>query len=391
MSWISERKKKDGTIQYKAVVRVKGYPTRTATFTRKTDAQKWAKQVEVQMEEGRHSKDGDSRYRTFGDMIDRYIRDVVPVRHNRRLARNAILCHLRWWKEQLGAELLTEVSAPRIVEMRDRLLRSPAVDSKGKPYVDAEGNVRRSKSPATVVRYLASLSVVYTTAVNEWEWADHNPVKKVRRPREPMGRVRFLSDTERSALLDACRDSANPLLYPIVVLALSTGARNNEIRSLTWSQVDLERRVIRLIETKNRERRALPLTGLAFDLMQDLHANRREDTELVFPRPDGKKPVFIENDWNKALTEAGIEDFRFHDLRHTAASYLAMNGATLAEIAEVLGHKTLQMVKRYAHMSEQHTMGVVERMNRAIFSPPANDNAPPSEQGAARTAEKKQR
>lgn len=124
--------------------------------------------------------------------------------------------------------------------------------------------------------------------------------------------------------------------------------------------------------------------------MQDLYANRREDTELVFPRLDGKKPVFIENDWNKALTEAGIEDFRFHDLRHTAASYLAMNGATLAEIAEVLGHKTLQMVKRYAHMSEQHTMGVVERMNRAIFSPPANDNAPPSEQVAAHTVEKKQ-
>lgn len=389
MSWISERRKKDGTIQYKAVVRVKGYPTRTETFARKADAQKWAKQIEVQMDEGRHFKDGDSRYRTLGDMIDRYIRDVVPVRHSRRLARNAILCHLRWWKEQLGDQLLTEISAPRIVEMRDRLLNSPAVDARGNPYIDADGKIRKTKSPATVVRYLASLSVVYTTAVNEWEWVDHNPVKKVRRPREPMGRVRFLSDVERTALLDACRGSANPLLYPIVVLALSTGARHNEIRSLVWSQVDLERRVIRLIETKNRERCALPLTGLAYDLVRDLHANRRADTELVFPRPDGKRPVYIENDWNKALAQAGIEDFRFHDLRHTAASYLAMNGATLAEIAEVLGHKTLQMVKRYAHMSEQHTMGVVERMNRAIFSPPANDNEPPAEQVAARATKKK--
>ena len=377
MSWISERKKKDGTIQYKAVVRVKGYPTRSSTFTRKTDAVKWAKQIEVQMEEGRHSKDGDSRYRTFGDMIDRYIRDVVPVRHGRPLARSAILCHLRWWKEHLGSALLTDVSAPRIVEMRDRLLTSPAVDRRGNPYVDAMGKVRRSKSPATVVRYLASLSVVYTTAVNEWEWVDHNPVKRVRRPREPMGRVRFLSDAERSALLDACQRSANSLLYPIVVLALSTGARNNEIRSLTWSQVDLERRVIRLIETKNRERRALPITGLALNLMRELYANRRDDTELVFPRLDGRKPVFIENDWNNALAEARIENFRFHDLRHTAASYLAMNGATLAEIAAVLGHKTLQMVKRYAHMSEQHTMGVVDRMNRAIFPDAANDNEPP--------------
>ena len=82
----------------------------------------------------------------------------------------------------------------------------------------------------------------------------------------------------------------------------------------------------------------------------------------------------IRKHWYDAVEAAGIEDFRFHDLRHSAASYLAMNGATLAEIAEVLGHKTLQMVKRYAHLSDQHTAAVVERMNKAIFNDPANDN-----------------
>jgi integrase len=88
---------------------------------------------------------------------------------------------------------------------------------------------------------------------------------------------------------------------------------------------------------------------------------------MVFPGRIPGEPVNIENHWQKALKTAGIENFRFHDLRHSAASYLAMNGATLPEIAGVLGHKSLQMVGRYAHLSEAHTANVVERMNAKIF------------------------
>jgi integrase len=94
---------------------------------------------------------------------------------------------------------------------------------------------------------------------------------------------------------------------------------------------------------------------------------RRLDTVLVFPNATGRKPLGIREAFEGAVERAGITDFRFHDLRHTAASYLAMSGASLAEIAEVLGHKTLAMVKRYAHLSEAHTRSVVERMNRAVF------------------------
>src|SRR5262245_53923378 len=94
---------------------------------------------------------------------------------------------------------------------------------------------------------------------------------------------------------------------------------------------------------------------------------RRIDTSLVFPRNDGQEPLDIRSAWEVARTNAGIENFRFHDLRHTAASYLAMSGASLAEIAEILGHKTLQMVQRYAHLSEAHTAAVVGRMTKAVF------------------------
>jgi len=89
---------------------------------------------------------------------------------------------------------------------------------------------------------------------------------------------------------------------------------------------------------------------------------------LVFPGPTGKKPLGIHDAWKNAVKRAEIADFRFHDLRHTFASYLAVNGASLLEIAELLGHKNLNMVKRYAHLSEAHTAGVVARMNEKIFS-----------------------
>ena len=108
---------------------------------------------------------------------------------------------------------------------------------------------------------------------------------------------------------------------------------------------------------------------MALELLRERSKVRRIDTELVFPgRIDPSKPVDLRSPFETALKRAGIEDFRWHDLRHSAASYLAMNGASLAEIAEVLGHKTLAMVKRYTHLSEAHTAGVVERMNARIFA-----------------------
>lgn len=125
-----------------------------------------------------------------------------------------------------------------------------------------------------------------------------------------------------------------------------------------------------LRETKNGDMRGVPLTGKALALVKE-HARirRRLDTPLLFPGANPAKPVDLRAPWLAALKKASIQDFRFHDLRHSAASYLAMNGASLNEIAAVLGHKTLAMVQRYAHLSESHKAGVVERMNSAIFGP----------------------
>ena len=285
-------------------------------------------------------------------MIKRYCKDILPQKSD--VMQTEQSRHLEWWNEQIGDLSLADITSNTISELRDRLLTE--LGPKGKP-----------RSSATTVRYLAALSHVYSVATREWEWVTDNPTLKVKKPKEPKGRVRFLSDDERGRLLKACKESDNTILYPVVVLALSTGARKMEIMNLTWDDVDLHRGMAILNETKNDERRALPITSHALDVLKDLSKIRRLDTNLLFPRADGQKPIELRSAWDKALKVAQVADFKFHDLRHSAASYLAMNGATLAEIAEVLGHKSLVMVKRYAHLSEQHTHAVVDRMNKNIF------------------------
>jgi integrase len=204
-------------------------------------------------------------------------------------------------------------------------------------------------------------------AVREWGLVEANPVSRVSKPRLPRGRVRYLSRDERQRLLSTCQTSSNPYLYTVVALALATGARKMELLTLTWPVVDLQRGVITLNDTKNGERRSIPLTGLALRLMRQHARVWRIDTDLVFPSARGRRPADIRRAWEVALQQADIADFRFYDLRHSCASYLAMNGASLAEIADVLGHKSFQMVKQYAHLSPQHTHDVVARMNQAIF------------------------
>jgi integrase len=121
-----------------------------------------------------------------------------------------------------------------------------------------------------------------------------------------------------------------------------------------------------LQDTKYGERRRLPLTGQALDLLRAHGRTRRLDTDVLFPRADGKAPLDVRYAFQQALRQAGITDFRFHDLRHTAASYLAMSGATVLDIAAILGHKTLSMGQRYSHLSDAHTRQTLARMTAML-------------------------
>ncbi len=351
MAYIEERKDVDGNVRYRVLIRIKGYPPQSQTFARKTDAKIWAQQTETEMRNRRFIKTPEGRKHTLNEAIDRYINEVL---HTKPKNAQNVAQHLKWWKETLGHYFLADITPARISQARDVL-------SSGLTHN------RKPRSPATIVRYMASLSVVLTTCFKEWEWVEENPIYKVNKPKEPRGRIRFLEDDERLRLLQACKNSSNPHLHPIVVLAISSGMRRGEILNLTWKDVDLEKGRIILHQTKNGDRRLVPVAGLALTLLKKVFKNRDPSIKLVFPSSIPSKPIDFRFVWEQALRESGIEDFKFHDLRHCCASYLAMSGASLAEIAEVLGHRTLNMVKKYAHLSAAHTSGVVTRMNETYL------------------------
>lgn len=352
MASIKERKDKDGkVVGYHVQIRIKGHRPEHASFTSKTKMKEWIQNTESAIREGRHFKTTEAKKHTLGELIDRYIRDVLPTKKKSEQKQTA---QLIWWKQKIGYHLLSEITPSMIAEQRDRLLHEVT-------------RRKKTRNPSTVVRYLAALSHAFTVAIKEWGWIQDSPISKVTKPKEARGRIRFLDDDERPRLLSICKESHNPFLHVIVVLALSTGMRQAEILNLKWSDVDLDKGRAILHETKNGEIRQVTIAGHALQLLKDLDKVRRLDTQLLFPGKYPKKPIVIRSAWEKAVSKAEILNFRFHDLRHTCASYLAMNGASLAEIAEVLGHKTLAMVKLYAHLSNSHTASVVSRMNDKIF------------------------
>lgn len=350
MATIRKRRNKDGKFSYHVQVRLKGSPPQTASFTRKTDAQKWVQDTESAIRDGRHFKTAEAKRHSVADLVDRYIQESLNHKKDSANQKRQLLD----WRQRIGSRLLSEVTPALISEMREQLAGE----------ISRRGKVR---SPATVNRRLAVLSHAFTVASSEWGWIDDNPVRKVKRKKEPRGRVRFLTAEERERLFAACKESASPYLYPVVLFAISTGARKGEILGLKWADIDWERQSAVFQDTKNDERRSVPLSESVVGVLRDLHKIRRIDTNLVFPRKDGKKSVDLRTQWRLAITTAQIADFRFHDLRHCAASYLAMNGASPILIATVLGHKTLEMVKRYAHLSNEHTVDAINSMNEKFL------------------------
>jgi integrase len=364
MANIQEVPGKNG-IKYRVLIRMKGCPPQSATFARRTDAKKWAQDTESAIRDGRYFKTAEAKRHTIEDMIDKYIKGNLVDRKSAVNTKH----HLLYWKSKIGARMLSDLTPDLIGDVRDSLLNDPYITSRkiGKKVIETE----RKRSGATVNRYMAAFGHCLTVAVREWRWMESNPMPNITKSKESKGRVRFLSDEERERLLTACKDSQNPYLYPVVVLALSTGMRQGEIMNLTWDDIDFVNRRLILHETKNGERRAVHLAGKALELLQALKKQkvRRIDNNLVFPGTHvlNRGPASLRTAWLFALKKANVTDFKFHDLRHSAASYLAMNGASLIDIAAVLGHKTLAMVKRYSHLSDSHTLGVVERMNQKIF------------------------
>lgn len=366
MASISKQIGKKG-ISYKVRIRKPNNPTVTKTFSRLNHAKKWARKAELDIEAGTYFDKQESASHTVSDLVERYIdEELHKLSESDWPARKR---QLNWWKSKIGHLTLNKVTPALIVEHRNKL-KTESITLNGKK--DDGNNVvkieEKFRSGSTVNRYLAAFSAALGIAASEWQWITLNPFSRVRREKESEGRTRFLSPGERSALLEACQESRNPHIYIITLLALSSGMRQAEIMTLKWEQVDFERNTITLFKTKNGEIRVVPLVGLASERLSKHNKVNRRNNSYIFSGQHLSHALFPREAWVNALKRAEITDFRFHDCRHSCASELAMNGASLHEIAAVLGHKTMAMVQRYAHLSEQHTILVVERMNQAVFS-----------------------
>ena len=360
MATIRERRDSKGNLTYHAQVRIKGYPTQTKSFKRKTDAKIWANKIETEIRTGMSVPRPQSNQHTLADLIDRYCNNEV---YDRKSDINKIKMHLEWWKAELGAYYLEKITPIMIAEARTKLAsENKKAPRRGKKAI--ETNEKRSN--ATVNRYMASLSIVLSMAVKEYGWLDSNPAFNVSRRTESKGRVRYLTEMEISKLLKGCLKKSKDL-FVCVMIALSTGGRYSEIRFLKRKNIDFKHNKIIYEETKNGETRGVPMSPELKDVLKDYLKVRRIDSDYIFMGADGVHLLDLRFGFYEVIKDLHIEDFHFHDLRHTAASHLAMNGASLLEIATILGHKTLQMVQRYSHLTDQHTANILSNMNKAIF------------------------
>jgi integrase len=336
--------------KWQVQIRLAGQRPITSSFDSYDEARDYARREEKASADRRAL--GESGSRLLGHAIARYVETVLPTKSPNTVVTGAKL--LQWWYEQHGTIPLLALTADRLAQIRDAL--AGELDEERRPL----------RGPATVNRYLTALSAVLTRAFREWDWIPANPLQRVSRLPEPQGRVRFLTREEVATLLDACGAERREL-RTLAAIALYTGMRQGEILGLRWGQVDLGRRLIVLHLTKNRERRGVPISDALLEELRD-HP-RRLDTDLLFPMVADAGRVSRDTwrgPWHRALAAAGITDFRFHDTRHTAASHLAMLGATEREIAELLGHKTLAMVKRYSHLSREHVASVLNRLGDSL-------------------------
>jgi len=217
--------------------------------------------------------------------------------------------------------------------------------------------------PATVNRELSCLRTIFNKAI-EWGKVEQNPVKKIKFYKENNKRVRYLEPDEVHRLVQECPDH----LTPIVTVAIHTGMRLGEILNLKWQDIDLKRRLIYIVDSKSKEGRELPMNFVVSNTLSQCQEAAHGD--YVFSHPDGSPYRKIYRGFKTACRKAGIKDFRFHDLRHTFASYLVMNGQDLKTVQELLGHKSFEMTLRYAHLSPDHKRKAVDdlgsRMQKVV-------------------------
>jgi integrase len=358
MATIRKIQRKTGVV-YKAIITKRGQALKSQTFTLKRDAIAWAKRLEADQEMMEALGTCGAAMR-LDELVDEYI-----LQWNGK--SDTQLPIARYWVECFGSDKLADITADRIRQQlkiveTGRCRRGHGRgDTKGKT-----ATISRTRAPKTVNLYRTVLSAVFKYAIGEG-YTTVNPVLRVPPRKVKNMRTRWLDEKERERLLDACKKSDWDRLHLAVLMSMTTGMRKSELLWLRWSDIDFTKNLAYLADTKNGESRFNPIPSFVMDELRPL---RQIGSGLIFAsKIKPEVPFDFKKHWIKAMQAAGIENFRWHDLRHTAASLLVMNGATLYEAGQVLGHKSIQTTQRYAHISTDHKSKLVERvMTQAVKS-----------------------
>ena len=313
-----------------------------------------------------------------------YRRDLSLMRQlNKEFETKAIQEITTWQIEKYKAKRKEEINRPGAVmgsfkrERKDGSqeeiwyvdYRGPQGDKVrkiiGPSKKDAEAYFAKSKAttqPATVNRELALLKHMYSKAI-EWGRYEENPAKKVKLLKGEVKRVRFLMPDDVQKLLSNCADH----LKPIVTVAVHTGMRKGELLSLNWDQVNFEQGIISLLDTKNHKRRDISMN----ETVKATLTGMERKGSYVFSAEDGGSFGDVRRSFETALRRSGIQDFRFHDLRHTFASNLVMESVDIVTVMELMGHKDLTMTLRYTHLAPNHKTKAVNILDRVLsLNPP---------------------
>jgi len=323
---------------FKATIRQNGRIIKTKTFSTERLAKKWALGIESDQEAIEAFKLPGARIKLSSlcaDYLEQYSGKDQSVTFK-----------VNFWSDKLGSKYLIDITRRDIKAALKSYQDGCAIRAKGRGYIKKEVKVGlgRKRSPASRNRMLACISALMNYA-RDRDDIDISPAKDIRSIPENNKRIRYLSDSERTALLSACKNSQWEKMHCLVALALMTGARKSELLGLNWSDIDFQNKTASLATSKNGEPRILPLPDAA---IAELKPFRGIGHVFGSVRQPGQ-PFEMKKHWYAAVNEAGIENFKFHDLRHSTATYLFKAGYDLAMIAKVLGHKSLQTTMRYTH------------------------------------------
>ena len=316
MATITKRQNK-----WQVRIRLSNTPTITKTFSRKSNAKKWAREIENKIECGNLGAVVKPTDETLGEVLEKYLHQITPQKKSSEVET----IRIKWlMREPVASVQFCRLTPQHIAKFRDERLRSV--------------------SGTTVLKDLSLLSHAITTAMREWGFPlAVNPVKQITKPKPNAPRDRRLEEGEEQRLLAACSEARNPYFKALVVVAIETAMRRGEMLGLQRQHINFEAQTAFLPDTKNGFSRTIPLSNRAIlEFMNiPLHISGR-----VFPI----SVTALRSQWGRMITKTGLDDLHLHDLRHEATTRLFEKGFNIMEVSTITGHRDLQMLKRYTHI-----------------------------------------